>query len=144
MEFRKILVAIDESPIAARALETARDLATRLGAELGIVHVVDNRLSLAGDGISASELLADLQSQGRRLMEAQAAKCDEKGKCWRFLKEGSPGSEIVTAAKEWDASLLVVGTHGRRGVTRVLLGSTAENVLRHAPCPVLIVKNPTA
>jgi universal stress protein A len=53
---------------------------------------------------------------------------------------GKPAAEIVNAAKEWPADVIVIGSHGRAGVTRVLLGSVAEAVMRHAPCPVLVVR----
>lgn len=53
-----------------------------------------------------------------------------------FVPLGSPGPEIVKAAKEWQADLIMIGSHGRRGITRALVGSVAEGVMRHASCPV--------
>ncbi|MFN8515911.1 MAG: universal stress protein [Thermomicrobiales bacterium] len=61
-----------------------------------------------------------------------------------LLREGAPASDIVAAAQEWQADLIVVGTHGRGGLGRLVLGSVAESVLRDAPCPVLVVRMGTA
>jgi universal stress protein A len=59
---------------------------------------------------------------------------------WQFLREGKPADEILAAAREWEADVIVIGTHGRSGVSRLVLGSTADLVVRHAPCPVLVIK----
>jgi nucleotide-binding universal stress UspA family protein len=60
-----------------------------------------------------------------------------------FLPVGDPSIEIVKAAREWPADLIVIGSHGRQGVSRMLLGSVAEAVTRHAPCPVLVIRAKT-
>jgi nucleotide-binding universal stress UspA family protein len=114
-----------------------------LGAEAALVHVVDPKLTVAPEGgLPAAELLADLKRTGQALLTAAAARLDGAVPPWQFLREGPPSREIIAAAREWNADLLVLGTHGRSGLARMVLGSTAEAVLRHAPCPVVVVRPP--
>ncbi|HLF70653.1 MAG TPA: universal stress protein, partial [Dehalococcoidia bacterium] len=61
---------------------------------------------------------------------------------WRFLKVGKPAPEIIAAAKEWRADLIVIASHGRSGLGRLVLGSVAQAVVHEAHCPVLIVRSP--
>lgn len=68
-----------------------------------------------------------------------AAAISGNAQAWKFLREGTPWKEIVESAREWPADLIVVGTHGRSGLTRLLFGSTAEGVVRHARSPVVVV-----
>jgi nucleotide-binding universal stress UspA family protein len=141
MKFQRILIALDDSAIAAHAVDVGVGLARALGAEVSLVHVIDEKLARAPDmGIPVAQLLAELTRDGRALLQAAAARADGAPPPWQFLREGKPAREIVVVAKEWNADLVVIGTHGRSGLGRVLLGSTAEAVLRHAPCPVLAVR----
>ena len=142
--FRQILVAVDDSPIAAHALDVALDLAASSGASLALVHVVDVRLVAGGDGLPASEVLADLRRLGEALIRKEIQRIPTTQQQKSVVREGKPAAEIVAAATEWGADLVVVGTHGRSGISRALLGSTAEGVLRHSPCPVLMVNEKSA
>lgn len=142
MDFRKILIAIDESPIAARAAETGMDLARALGASVGFVHVFDPaREGVPADsGVSTKEVIAMTRDDARRLFAEFQERRAGEGPAHEFLVEGHPAAEIVAAARQWPADLLVIGSHGRHGVRRALLGSVAEGVMRHASCPVLVVR----
>jgi len=75
----------------------------------------------------------------RGLLDTAAAAMSGHAQAWKFLREGMPWREIVESAREWPADLIVVGTHGRSGLTRLLFGSTAEGVVRHARSPVVVV-----
>ena len=142
MSFRKILVAVDESAFAARAADVGFDLARSLGAEVAIIHVVDpSVVAYAPEGgIPASELIALAQQAGKRLLAAHGQRTALQPVPLEFIHVGKPATEIVKAAKDWPADLIVVGSHGRGGVERLLLGSVAEAVMRHASCPVLVVR----
>jgi nucleotide-binding universal stress UspA family protein len=143
MAFRRVLIALDESALAAHAVEVGMNLIQALGAEAALVHVIDPKLATAPEGgIPAATLLADLKRTGQALLTAAAARLDGTVPPWQFLREGPPAREIVAAAREWQADLLVLGTHGRSGLARMVLGSTAEAVVRHAPCPVVVVRPP--
>lgn len=140
MSFRRILIALDDSAIAARAVEVGTDLATALKAQAALVYVVDPTIAFQPDsGITAEEWVATLKREGQSFL-ATAAQRTREPLAWQFLREGKPADQILAAAREWEADVIVVGTHGRSGVSRVVLGSTAESVVRHAPCPVLVVK----
>lgn len=138
--FKRILIAVDQSTPAAWALETGENLARTLGAQIALVHVVE---AAAGFTPEMSFVHFELVEDHRRAGQALLAKAEEEMpggiQCERILREGRAGDEIVNAAQDWGADLIVVGTHGHGRLARLLLGSTAEAVVRHAPCPVLTV-----
>ncbi len=140
MSFRRILIALDDSTIAAHAVEVGTELATALKAQTALVYVVDPTVGLEPDsGISAAEWRATLKREGQAFLATAAQRTGETP-AWQFLREGKPADQILAAAREWEADVIVIGTHGRSGVSRLMLGSTAESVVRHAPCPVLVIK----
>jgi universal stress protein A len=119
---RRILLATDFSDTAERAAAVARDYARAFGAGLHILHV-----AWAGDE-QASRLLIGVGKDLGSDVEVTTA-----------IEFGSPAARIVDYARRHGVDLIVVGTHGRTGVSRALLGSVAERVVRTAPCPVLTV-----
>lgn len=140
----KILVAVDEGPYSDHALDQAVALAKALGADLALAHAVDIRAAIVPDaGIASEEILQAMRESGRAILEKARGKV--AGACPEadvMLLEGIVPDEIVGAAKHWGASHIVIGTHGRSGLSRLLMGSTAENVLRHSPVPVIVVPWP--
>jgi nucleotide-binding universal stress UspA family protein len=122
MSIREVLVATDFSEIAEEAVRAARQHAERFGARLHLLHVLE---TAEGD---AGERLARLgQGPGATIPVLVRAPA------------GDPAHEIARYAREHGVDLIVIGTHGRTGVSRALLGSVAERVIRTAPCPVLAV-----
>ena len=143
MSFRKILIAVDESSIAAHAADVGAQLATALGAELALVYVVDPTQTVAPDsGVPAADLIALAEKDAKRLLAGFRQRAPEGNPSPEFVAVGKPASEIVQTAKEWPADVIVIGSHGRHGLERALLGSVAEGVMRHAPCSVLVVRTP--
>lgn len=141
MSFQKVLVAIDEDPVAAHAAEVGTELARRLNAEVALIHVIDPALIFDPEaGISADELAQKAREDAARVVADFRARLHADARALGFAPLGPPGSEIVKAAKEWQADVIVIGSHGRRGITRALMGSVAEAVMRHAACPVLVVR----
>jgi nucleotide-binding universal stress UspA family protein len=139
MRFQKILVAIDRSEFAAHAVRVASDLATAVSGQIGLVHVIDVTLIGNEAGVPAAELRALQRRDGQGLLDAAASAMSAHPQPWKFLHEGTAWKEIIRSAREWPADVIVVGTHGRSGLRRFLLGSIAEGVVRHAPCPVMVV-----
>ena len=139
MTFERVLVAVDGSEFSAHAVDVAAGIATALGAQIGLVHVVDVKLPGSETGIPADEQWAILRAEAQGLLDTAASAIPAHPHPWKFLRQGTPWKEIVQSAREWPADLIVIGTHGRSGVTRLLFGSTAEGVARHAGRPVLIV-----
>jgi nucleotide-binding universal stress UspA family protein len=143
---RRILCPLDFSRFSQRALEHAVALGREFGAEVDAVHVSAVAPIAEHVGIGSPIVLepARLRHSERAALEADlrdfAAETVATGVAVRTsLVEGDPVAAIVARAMTWPADLIVMGTHGRAGFDRLLLGSVAEKVLRKAPCPVLIV-----
>lgn len=140
LPIRTILHPTDFSPQSGYALQVACALARDYVARLIVLHVKPPDI-IYGDGYvlppDPEVVRKGLQEQLERLQPPEAGIQVE-----RLLREGDPVREILRAARETKPDLLVLGTHGRTGVGRLLMGSVAEAVLRKAPCPVLTVKAP--
>ena len=141
MSFEEILVATDFGECSQRVLADAVQLAKRLGGHLTLVHVYDVPTYAYMDGnIGGLDLLTPLEKSARKqLDDAARIVAAELPGTSAVLRRGVAWEEILDAAKSVGAGLVVVGTHGRRGVYRVLLGSVAERVVRLAPVPVLTI-----
>lgn len=144
--YRKILVAVDGSPAAEKGLREAIRVAEAGGGALVILHVVNEfygyyTMESAGLGADVHERL---RQKGRAILEkarALAARRRLEPKLVMRQIEGGPvAPAIVQEAKKQRADLIVLGTHGRRGMTRLVMGSDAEEVLRSSAVPVLLVR----
>ncbi len=140
--FTPILVPVDFSECSKKALAYAIPLAKQFGATIDVVHVVPPYYALDPYGVAEyerveKELLATGEQRLARLlldMIPSGIAADI------FVRTGKAAIEIVEVAKELEADLIILSTHGHTGLKHVILGSTAENVVRHAPCPVLTVR----
>ena len=148
--YQKILVPIDGSPTSDLGLAESIALAKALRAQLRLIHVFDQfsmMSSMGGAMTFTSEVLDVMREAGEEVLQKGRATATSQGinvDTALFDDFSGPLSEIVTKdARRWGAELIVLGTHGRRGVGRALLGSDAEQILRHAPVPVLLVRAPT-
>lgn len=143
MIFKRILVAVDESPIAAHAAEVGRELGRSVKAEVAFVHVITPPPNPPMETLVTSDrLVAEASLEARKLLSTFGQRTTGQRASLEFLKLGKPAAEILATAKEWSADLIVIGSHGRGGVQRVMLGSVAESVMRQARCPVLVVRPP--
>ena len=134
------MIAMDDSPTAVRAFERGTALASTLHASVALVFVVDTRLLISQEtGVPADRLREQFEQLGQETLHAAARRVPAGTPPWEFVRAGDPVREIIAAAAEWRADLIVLGTHARSGLARLFLGSTAEGVLRHSTCPVLIV-----
>jgi universal stress protein A len=141
MSFSRILIAVEASPIAAHAIDVGIELAQSLKAQVALIRVtVPPGAEGADAGVSAGDLLAREKREDQRLLDSVRVRLNLAASVQEFLCIGEPTLEIVKAAKEWPADLIVIGSHGRSGFSRILLGSVAEAVIREAPCPVLVVR----
>jgi nucleotide-binding universal stress UspA family protein len=147
--YSRILVPVDGSDTSRRGLDEAIALAGRLGASLNIVTVIDAR-ALIGEvsaAVPSEALLEAWRAAGDRLVADAVKRVREKGVPADGAVRCDPGSRvfevILDEAKACKADLVVMGTHGRRGLRRLALGSDAEMVLRDSPVPVLLVRGPT-
>jgi nucleotide-binding universal stress UspA family protein len=142
---KNILVPSDLSEAAEHAFDYACELAKTLGAKVHLLNVIGvpvlgvPELGVAITSSVIDSLVAENQSALDKLAAKRAGRC-EIGEV--LLRTGDARDVINQTAKELDIDLIVMGTHGRRGVSRALLGSVAETVVRSAPCPVLTVRRP--
>lgn len=147
-QFTKILTAIDFSENSECAFDYALTLATQFNAELTIIHVINEPVDLRGfyvPHISFEQLEKEIEGSAGKMMETFCS--SRLGSFANYKTEvvtGIPSDEITAAAARIDASLIVLGTHGRTGLDRILFGSTAERVVRSAGCPVLTIRLPAA
>lgn len=139
MQLRQILCPVDFSECSLRAAEYAFGLAQRCRATVEIVHVWQP----GGKGVEfrgpMSAYVGEEAEVGRALERIRPSFADVA--CRHHLLIGDPADEIVTLAIEHQIDLIVIGTHGRTGLSRWILGSVAETILRKAPCPVLTCKH---
>ena len=144
--FKRILVPVDGSSTSKRGLKQAVRLARDQGAKLRLVHVVDEQpvLSVVEAGMDIEDLCKGLVKSGRALLERaqrEARKLGvDAGTAIHESVSGPPAEAILREARKWKADLIVMGTHGRRGLRRVVLGSDAEQVVREATVPVMLVR----
>lgn len=141
--FKKILVPIDGSQTANKALDYALKLAQADQAEVRLVYCIDE-LSLLSNHEYSGEIAQLARENGHKVLEsgiALASTAKVKADTRLIDRVGQRlGESVADAAGEWGADLVVIGTHGRRGIGRVLLGSGAEQVMRMSPVPVLMVR----
>jgi len=144
--YKKILVPIDGSPTSKRGLTEAMRLAKHPKSRLRLIHVVG--LFIPTPKLAGRPYCGDVQKflreTGSRILKQTLARVRKRGFAADALMfeivTGSVASEIVKQAKKWRADIIVIGTHGRRGVLRLVMGSDAEEVVRTSPVPVLLVR----
>ncbi len=144
--FEKILLATDFSEYSGVACDYALTLAKTFGSSLYILHVINEPVDLRGfyvPNISFEQLEKEIETGATEMLD-NFCKVNLKD-FERYEKEiitGVPYEEIVRVATEKEISMIVIGTHGRTGLDHLIFGSTAERVVRTAPCPVMTIRIP--
>jgi nucleotide-binding universal stress UspA family protein len=150
MSYKRILVPVDGSATSKSGIKEALKLARTPGARIRLLHIVDETpiLTMPEAGFTIDTVIEDLKRSGKAILAAAKKSCDAQGaKCETAIVEnmGRRVADQITAdAKRWRADLIVIGTHGRSGVQRLLMGSDAELVVRNTTIPVLLVHGPKA
>ena len=147
---KNVLVATDFSPVSETALVYGRAFARTFGGRLHVLHVVDNlaaHISYADASIAGfgpSELQAEIEEAARKALEAVVTETDrrELQAVTALRVDKSTATSIVDYAREAAVDIIVIGATGRGAIDRMLMGSVADKVIRHASCPVLAVRNP--
>ena len=145
LHIQKILVPVDFSEGSVAALRCAAGLAQRTGASLTLLHVVDSLIAPMEDlnytYVDSKALRAAVEKRANEKLSQLARKeIDPTAHASPLVRRGTTWEEIIETARRGGADLIVIGSHGYSGLKRVLLGSTAEKVVRHAGCPVLVVR----
>jgi nucleotide-binding universal stress UspA family protein len=143
MRFKKLLAALDFSPLSDQAFHTAAAMAADTGAQLVLLHVLQNRSGEELPSYRSHQIMPQHVAAADAKLAERKREANQLGAhlVSTRVEHGSPWYEIVDLLRQ-DRSfdLVVIGTHGRTGLKHVLLGSVAEKVVQHAPCPVLVVR----
>lgn len=140
-EIKRILIATDGSEMTQPAIEQGLHLAKLFGAKVTALYVVDQTplQSVPADSTVVFSIHALLENEGKKAVEEVKEAGDRLGvEVTPMVVEGSPAKKIIEIAANFD--LVVIGTLGRSGLSKLLMGSVAERVTRFAPCPVLVVR----
>ena len=145
--YKRILVPIDGSKTSQHALDTALAIAKESDGQVRVLHLVEELTYLGGlepYGDYSGQVIKAMRESGSQLLQGALARARDMGVAADPLLCENLGQRLgdITAeeARQWNADLIVVGTHGRKGVGRMLLGSGAEQVIRFAPVPVLVIR----
>ncbi|MDW7709705.1 MAG: universal stress protein [Deferrisomatales bacterium] len=148
MSYRKILIPLDGSELAEAAVDAAAPLAKAFGGEillLGVLDLTAGMYDVYSEAFSPVDLRAQLEKFIENALDRAEGRVQAEGlPARRFLEVGVPHEEISALARREGAELIVMTTHGRKGLTHLLLGSVTEKLIRTAPCPVLVVPPPPA
>jgi nucleotide-binding universal stress UspA family protein len=143
-KFRRILVPVDGSATSNKALVMALDIARDSDSHVRLIHVVDELAYMTGFEASG-EVLAIVREGAQRVLAEATEIAKSAGVPVETHLIDEPGhrmgDQVCNEAAEWEADLIVVGTHGRRGMSRLMLGSGAEQIIRLAQVPVLVVRS---
>ena len=155
MEIKKVLIGIDNSKIAEHAAEYGFELARAFKGRVGLVHVieptimpltsnVDPMLGGTMQDMGGNDVeLMDIQNQAsNRIVDQIIEKFGKDVSVTHLTEFGDTANGIIEASKEFNADVIVVGTHSRTGLDRLLMGSVAEHVVRHATVPVFVIPLP--
>lgn len=151
--YRRILVAVDGSATSNKALSAALEMASYSGGRsvIRLIHVIDEMAYFTGLDPYAGQsysLIGVMRDAGEKILAVGLAIVQSAGVEADTVLVDHLGAQLAEAvaaeAQTWDASLVVVGTHGRKGIRRTLLGSGAEQIIRLSVCPVLVVRNAEA
>ena len=148
-EVHKILIAVEDSQYSDRATSYGIDLAKKLKAEIALLHVNEMPVAtpyvadpmLNEPPIMMPEMVQAQEEASKKLLSKIADSIDNEISVYTFHKIGNPKDEILLTADEWNADMIILGTHGRTGFDHFISGSVAEKVVRKARCPVLIIPN---
>jgi nucleotide-binding universal stress UspA family protein len=139
---KKILVPVDFSEFSEEALRSAADIAELRHAKLTIMHVmVKPETSIPYEVyIDWQKIKDDIKADAEKMLNEMTEKAGLKGMSERALVWGDPAQVITDSVQSDNFDLIVMATHGRAGLPRLFFGSVAEKVIRHAPCPVLVMR----
>lgn len=141
MEFQKILIAVDDSAHSMKAARAGFAIAHRLKASIGLVFVVNksNEVFNTELGITTDQSKTVLLKEAEIAIDQYIKMYDGEDEVFRFMPEGFPEKEILNIANEWKADLIVMGSHCRTGISRMLSGSLTDYIIRHADIPVVVI-----
>jgi nucleotide-binding universal stress UspA family protein len=143
--FKRILVAVDSSEPSERAVKVAGDLVRNEPETLvALVHVIDTPVLDVHTVLDASDAKEQAARKAEEMLRRLHWDFPENARLEYLVMDGRPAQQLIGAATQWKADLVVVGDHNRHALSRFMLGSVADAIVRHAPCAVLVVREPDA
>lgn len=136
---KRILIAIEDGPTATKVALKGFELGKQLKAEIAVIGVVDTNLMTGDSGMTPQQMSQMLKNSLEARQNILIDKVFKPFKVSSFIEEGDPYKVILTTANEWEADIIVLGTHGRKGLSHLLMGSVAEKTIRHASKPLFII-----
>ncbi|MDR3711184.1 MAG: universal stress protein [Puia sp.] len=135
---RRIFIAVNGGVLSEVIAQKGVELAAALHGEIALVTIVEPSMVTGEGGYSGLDLINTSREAGQAMLEHLMRVLGVKD-AWIFAEVGSPAAMLIKLAGEWKADMIVMGTHGRKGVSHLLMGSVAEQVLRHAQVPVVVI-----
>ncbi|MFE3866628.1 universal stress protein [Flavobacterium sp. LS2P90] len=136
---KKIVIAVDNDPTSEKVALNGFQLGLQLNAEIALLSVVDLTMLITEGAVSTKEF-ADLAiNDYKKNQQMLVDTVFKEYKIKTFVEEGIPYEVILNVAKEWNADIIVLGTHGRTGISHLIMGSVAEKIVRHSKIPVYII-----
>ncbi len=142
LNWQRILVPVDGSASSQAAARLAFELVQAYGSQVLMVSVADVPPHLYGISAGAAEKMISLARGHMERILSEAQSCDVEAEC--VVREGEPAKILVELANQRSTDLIIIGSHGRTGLTRLLMGSVTERVIKASPCPILVVRDSTA
>jgi nucleotide-binding universal stress UspA family protein len=136
---KKMLIAVDNDPTSAKIALNGFQLGSQIKAQIALLSVVEITLLIAEGAITTKEFSDITINDYKRNQQMLIETIFEDYKVSAFVEEGIPHEVILNVAKKWHADIIVMGTHGRTGISHLFMGSVAEKVLRHSEIPVFII-----
>jgi len=141
MSYKRILISVDDSAYSVDAVKKGAELAAIMKAEIGLVHVIDESQT-AGNidaGISPADAVEILHTKTDKFMKGLVNHYFANIHVAEFTPIGKPYVQILKTAEQWNADLIITGTHRTSGWRRLIIGSISEDIIRHSSIPVLVV-----
>jgi nucleotide-binding universal stress UspA family protein len=141
MSFKRILIAVDGGSAAIKAGQAGIDLARSLGAKLATIYVVDPAVEYSGDlSLSPDEVKEVAQEKDAEVLAKLKASLPLPDDAEHFVRVGQAAVVIDKMAVDWGADVIVIGSHGRTGISRIILGSVSDDLVHRSSCPVIVVR----
>ena len=136
---KKILIAVDNDPTSEKIALNGFQLASQLNAEIALLSVVDLTMLITEGAVTPKEFADITINDYKKNQQMLINTVFKDYKVCTFVEEGIPHEVILKVAQEWDANIIVLGTHGRTGISHLIMGSVAEKIVRHSEIPVFII-----
>ncbi|MFV5692702.1 universal stress protein [Flavobacterium sp. LT1R49] len=136
---KKIVIAVDNDPTSEKIALKGFQLGLQLQAEIALLSVVDLTMLITEGAVTPKEFADITINDYQKNLQMLVDTVFKDYKVRTFVEEGMPHEVILNVAKEWDADMIVLGTHGRTGFSHLIMGSVAEKVIRHSEIPIFII-----